>query len=72
MHAAFSGALENQSKTVSLAPKTNRRQREAEETKRAAKESPLNPRFLHKRQAFDPFFFSMEREPLPPEKDVER
>jgi hypothetical protein len=57
---------------MSLDPKTNRQQREAEKAKKAAEEPPLNPLFPHKRQSFDPFFFSLEREPLPPEKDAER
>jgi hypothetical protein len=47
---------------MSLDPKTNRQQREAEKAKKAAEEPPLNPLFPHKRQAFDPFFFSLERE----------
>ena len=47
---------------MSLDPKTNRQQREAEKAKKAAEEPPLNPFFPHKRQAFDPFFFSLERE----------
>jgi hypothetical protein len=47
---------------MSLDPKTNRQQREVEKAKKAAEEPPLNPLFPHKRQAFDPFFFSLERE----------
>jgi len=47
---------------VSLDPKTNRQEREAEKAKKAAEEPPLNPPFPHTRQAFDPFFFSLERE----------
>ena len=51
---------------MSLDPKTNRREREAEKAKERAEEPPLNPPFPHKRQAFDPFFFSLEREPQSP------
>lgn len=47
---------------MSLDPKTNRQDREAEKAKKAAEEPPLNARFPHKRQSFDPFFFSLERE----------
>jgi len=49
---------------MSLDPKTNRREREAEKAKKRAEEPPLNPPFPHKRQAFDPFFFQVEREPV--------
>lgn len=52
---------------MSLDPKTNRQDREVEKAKKAAEEPPLNPPFPHKRQSFDPFFFSLEREPLPPD-----
>ena len=55
---------------MSLDPKTNRQEREAEKTKKAAEEPPLNPLFPHKRQAFDPFFFSLERET--PAEEAER
>ncbi len=55
---------------MSLDPKTNRQQREAEKAKKAAEEPPLNPLFPHKRQAFDPFFFSLERET--PAEEAER
>lgn len=55
---------------MSLDPKTNRLTREAEKAKKAAEEPPLNPPFPHKRQAFDPFFFSLERET--PEEEAER
>lgn len=47
---------------MSLDPKTNRQTREAEKAKKAAEEAPLNPPFPHKRQSFDPFLFSLERE----------
>ena len=47
---------------MSLDPKTNRQTREAEKAKKAADEPPLNPPFPHKRQSFDPFFFSLERD----------
>ena len=50
---------------MSLDPKTNRQEREAEKAKKQ-QDSPLNPPFPHKRQSFDPFFFTLEREPLPP------
>lgn len=54
---------------MSLDPKTNRREREAAKAKQRAEEPPLNPPFPHKRQSFDPFFFSLEREqPQPDEK----
>ena len=55
---------------MSLDPKTNRQTREAEKAKKAAEEPPLNPLFPHKRQAFDPFFFSLERET--PAEEAER
>lgn len=55
---------------MSLDPKTNRQTREAEKTKKAAEEPPLNPPFPHQRQAFDPFFFSLERET--PDEEAER
>ena len=47
---------------MSLDPKTNRQEREADKAKKRAEEPPLNPPFPHKRQSFDPFFFSLERE----------
>ena len=47
---------------MSLDPKTNRQEREADKAKKRAEEPPLNTPFPHKRQAFDPFFFSLERE----------
>lgn len=47
---------------MSLDPKTNRQDREAEKAKKAAEEPPLNAPFPHKRQVFDPFFFFLERE----------
>lgn len=49
---------------MSLDPKTNRRERETEKAKKRAEEPSLNPPFPHKRQSFEPFFFSLEREPL--------
>lgn len=55
---------------MSLDPKTNRQQREAEKAKKAAEEPPLNLLFPHKRQAFDPFFFNLERET--PDEEAER
>ena len=50
---------------MSLDPKTNRQEREAEKAKKQ-QDPPLNPPFPHWRQSFDPFFFSLEREPLRP------
>ena len=47
---------------MSLDPKTNRQEREAEKAKKQ-QAPPLNPPFPHKRQSFDPFFFSLDREP---------
>ena len=47
---------------MSLDPKTNRRERETDKAQKSAKAPPLNPPFPHKRQSFDPFFFSVERE----------
>ena len=47
---------------MSLDPKTNRRVREADKAKKRAEEPPLDTPFPHKRQSFDPFFFSLERE----------
>lgn len=55
---------------MSLDPKTNRREREAEKARKRAEEPPLNPLFPHKRQSFDPFFFSLERET--PAEETER
>jgi hypothetical protein len=55
---------------MSLDPKTNRQQREAEKARKAAEEPPLNPPFPHKRQSFAPFFFSLERET--PDEEAER
>jgi hypothetical protein len=52
---------------MSLDPKTNRHEREAEKAKKN-QDQPLDPPFPHKRQSFDPFFFSLEREPLPPDE----
>ena len=48
---------------MSLDPKTNRREREAEKAKQRAEEPPLNPPFPHKRQPFDPFNFDITRDP---------
>jgi len=48
---------------MSLDPKTNRQDREAEKAKKQ-QDTRFNPPFPHKRQSFDPFFFSLEREPL--------
>ena len=50
---------------MSLDPKNNRREREAEKAKKRAEEPPLNPPFPHKRQGFDPFLFGLQVEPLP-------
>jgi hypothetical protein len=55
---------------MSLDPKTNRREREAENAKKQ-QVAPLNPPFPHKRQAFDPIFFSLERE-TPDEETARR
>ena len=46
---------------MSLDPKTNRQEREAEKAKNQ-QDPPLNPPFPHRRESFDPFFFSLERE----------
>ena len=46
----------------------SRREREAEKAKQRAEEPPLNPPFPHKRQSFDPFFFTLERETPDEEK----
>lgn len=54
---------------MSLDPKTNRQEREAEKAKKQ-QETPLNAPFPHKRQLFDPFFFSLERET--PYEEAER
>ena len=53
---------------MSLDPKTNRQEREAEKAKQ--QDPPLNPPFPHTRQSFDPFFFSLERET--PDEEAER
>jgi hypothetical protein len=53
---------------MSLDPKTNRREREAEKAKQRAEEPPLNPPFPHKRQSFDPFYFTLEPETSDEEK----
>jgi len=50
---------------MSLDPKSNREEREAEKATKA-EVPPLDTPFPHRRQSFDPFFFSLEREPLPP------
>lgn len=55
---------------MSLDPKTNRQEREAEKAKKRAEEPPLNPPFPHHRQSFDPFFFSLERET--PDEEAQR
>ena len=47
---------------MSLDPKTNRQEREAERTTKQAETPPLNPPFPPKRQPFDPLLFSLERE----------
>ena len=54
---------------MSLDPKTNRQDREAEKAKKQ-EVPPLNPPFPQKRQSFDPFFFSLERET--PDEEAER
>ena len=54
---------------MSLDPKTNRQDREAEKAKKQ-EVPPLNPPFPHKGQSFDPFFFSLERET--PDEEAER
>lgn len=54
---------------MSLDPKSNRRDREAEKAKKQ-QDAPLNAPFPHKRQLFDPFFFSLERET--PDEEAER
>ena len=46
---------------MSLDPKTNRQEREAEKAKKQ-QDPPLNPPFPHRRESFDPLFFSLERE----------
>ncbi len=50
---------------MSLDPKSNREERETEKAKKA-EDPPLDQPFPHRRQSFDPFFFSLEREPLLP------
>ena len=47
---------------MSLDPKSNRRERETDKAQKSAEAPPLNPPFPHRRQAFDPLFFSLERE----------
>ena len=54
---------------MALDPKTNRQQREAEEAKKRAPDQTLEPPFPHRRQSFDPFFFSLERATLPAEAE---
>ena len=53
---------------MSLDPKTNRQDREAEKAKKQ-QDPPLNPPFPHRRESFDPFFFSLERETPAEEAD---
>ena len=48
---------------MSLDPKTNRQEREAEKAQ-TQQDPPLNPPFPHKRESFVPFFFQLEREPV--------
>lgn len=47
---------------MSLDPKTNRREREAENAMKRVEEPPLNSPFPYKRQSFDPFIFGLETE----------
>lgn len=54
---------------MSLDPKTNRQERDAEKAKKQ-QDPPLNSPFPHKRQSFDPFFFNLERET--PDEEAER
>ena len=54
---------------MSLDPKTNRQEREAEKAKKQ-QDPPLNPPFPHRRESFDPFFFSLEDET--PEQEIRR
>ena len=49
---------------MSLDPKTNRQEREADKAKKQ-QDPPLNPPFPHRRESFDPFFFGLQAEPLP-------
>lgn len=44
---------------MSLDPKTNRQEREAEKAKQQ-QDPPLNPPFPHLRESFDPFFFNLD------------
>lgn len=55
---------------MSLDPKSNRREHEAAGAKKRAEDPPLNPAFPHRRESFDPFFFSLERET--PGEEAER
>ena len=55
---------------MSLDPKTNRQEREAEKAKKARRGTAAQSAFPHKRQSFDPFFFSLERET--PDEEAER
>lgn len=54
---------------MSLDPKTNRTQREAEETKKNAENHALESAFPYGRQSFDPFYFGLEMEPVKDAKD---
>ena len=54
---------------MSLDPKTNRQEREAEKAKQQ-QDPPLNVPFPHQRQSFDPFFFSLDRET--PDEEAQR
>ena len=54
---------------MSLDPKTNRQEREAEKAKKQ-QDTPLNPPFPHKRQSFDPFFFRLEQQSIGEEAEA--
>ena len=54
---------------MSLDPKTNRQDREAEKAKKQ-QDPPLNLPFPHNRESFDPFFFRLEEQSIGEEAEA--
>ena len=54
---------------MSLDPKTNRQDREADKAKQQ-QDPPLNPPFPHRRESFDPFFFRLEKQTIGEEAET--
>jgi hypothetical protein len=49
---------------VSLDPKTNREEREAEKARSRSEDKPFDPPFPYKRVYFDPLEFDITRDPF--------